>query len=277
MRTYHLVKWHLFVVLSALSGTVVNAEGHCYKAQPLGGPFGEPKSNQIEPVCRALERNLNEFCDQPPMVCELKIHPKYARDLSLPIWKPVHLGGDFGLLEELIRAPWQSAPDPNAASKILEEVRPGIEAAFAEGRLKASTSEIDLYQTGTRVKIYRYDLGDCAQKNPFSNGMGNHNWEVALKSPEIRNYLAPESYSALGLRYYLLPGGSPLAGEVFFFRGKAFTYYMFGFQRKGVNPNLPPINEVRVDQGINFQLNGKPTIFLRNVCELNYQPGRDKK
>lgn len=60
------------------------AAGHCYRAESLKGPYGEPTSEPIEPVCLALERNLNEFCDQPPMVCELKIHPRHARELALP-------------------------------------------------------------------------------------------------------------------------------------------------------------------------------------------------
>ena len=253
------------------------AAGHCYKAESLKGPNGEHTSKPIEPVCLAMERNLNEFCEQPPMVCDLKIHPKHARELALPKWEPVDLGGNFSLVEELIRTPYRSAPDPNAADHVWEGERPGIEAAFKEGRLKVSTAQLDLYQTGTKAKTYRYDLGDCTQKNSYLKLRNdNGNWEVELKTPEVRVNLAPNDYRTMETRYRSLSGAG-LGGEVFFFRGQTFSYHMLGFRRKGENPDLPSTNEARVNQGVHFLLNGKPTIDYRNVCELNYQPARHTK
>lgn len=253
------------------------AAGACYKAESLKGPYGEPGSKPIEPVCLALEKNLNEFCDEPPMVCKLRIHPIHAHELSLPRWEPVELGGNLSLIEELIRTPYASAPDPNAAQQVWQGLRPDIEAAFQDGRLTVSTAMLDLYQTGTKAKVYRYDLGDCAQKNPYLGASNkNGSWAVKIKTPEISVNLAPIGYKDLEKRYYPL-AGSWFGGDVFLFRGKAFSYYMLGFHRQGENPDLPPTNELRVNQGINYILNGKPTIFFRNVCELNYQPARRPK
>lgn len=152
-----------------------------------------------------------------------------------------------------------------------------MEAALKEGRLKVSTAQLDLYQTGTKANTYRYDLGDCVQKNPYllpTNDNGA--WEVELKTPEIRVSLAPHEYRAMEKRYRLL-SHSGLGGEIFFFRGKAYSYHMLGFRRKGENPDLPSTNEARVNQGTHFLLNGKPTADYRDVCELNYQPARHTK
>lgn len=267
---------YLTVVGACLPGPS-QASDRCYKAESLKGPNGERTSRPIQPVCLALEKNLNEFCDQPPMVCDLKIHPKHARDLALPKWEPVDLDGSLGLLEDLIRAPYLSARDARAASQVWESARPDIEAAFNERRLKVSTAQLDLYQTGFTAKTYRYDLGDCAQKNPRlepSNDGGA--WRTELAAPEVRVSLAPEEYRAIETRYYMLAHGT-IDGQVFFYRGRTFTYYMLGYHRKGVDPSLPPTNEVRVNQGAHFLLNGKPTIDYRQVCELNYEPARNAK
>src|SRR5712691_10186788 len=38
------------------------------------------------PLCRELEKNLNEFTNQPPMVCERKFSSKY-KDFRRPDWR----------------------------------------------------------------------------------------------------------------------------------------------------------------------------------------------
>lgn len=265
------------VACLATTSLCAHAAQRCYKAESLKDAYGKSTGKPIEPVCLALEKNLNEFCDEPPMVCKLKIHPRHANELALPQWEPVDLGGSLRLLEELIRTPYASAPDPTAAERVWQTHRPGIEAASKEGRLSVSTAMLDLFQTGTKSRVYSYDLGDCAQKNPFLKASDEHGaWEVALKSPEIWVNLSPSAHNAMARHHYFLASGA-LGGQVFLFRGKTFTYSMLGFWRQGENPDLPPTNEVRVNQGSNFLLNGKSTIHFRNVCALNYQPARYTK
>lgn len=179
------------------------------------------------------------------MVCDLKIHPKHARELALPKWEPVDLGGNLSLLEELIRTPYRNAPDPNAADHVWDGERHGIEAALNEGKLSVSTSRLDICQTGTKAKTYRYDLGDSAQKNSYLKLRNdNGGWEVELKTPEVRVKLAPDDHRDMEKLYYPM-FRSGLGGQIFFHRHKTFTYYMFGFRRKGENPDLPSTNEAR--------------------------------
>jgi len=259
-----------------LSPPAVSA-GRCYKAEPVKGSDGKAIQKLIPPVCRALEANLNEFCDQPPMVCELKIHPRHARELSLPKWEPVDLDGSVSLLEELIRAPWKNSVDPTAGGRIWEDARPDIEGAFNEGRLRVSTARLDLYQTGIKAKTYRYDLGDCRQKNKYlelTNEGGA--WEVRLRPAEVHVELGSEEYWALEKLYSPLARSS-FASDIFLFRGQPFSYYMFGFTGEGESPDSLPHNEVRVDQGKNYLLRGEPTTFFNNVCHLKYQPTRTTK
>lgn len=264
------VSWATAIAVLSLPSSSL-AKGRCYKAESLKGPYGEPGTKPIEPVCRALERNLNEFCDEPPMVCDLKIHPEHRAELALPKWTPVELDGSLKFLEDLIRAPWQSSLVYDAATTVWESERPDLEAALIADRLRVSSAPLDLYQTGLMAEVYRYDLGNCAQKNPHLTPTNiNDAWDEQLTGPDIQNIPSPNDVRALEKRYQAL-GHLGLGGQVFLYRGKTFMYYMYGYHRPGTDPSLPPTNEVGVDQGINYLLNDKPTVFFRNVCQLSYK------
>ena len=51
-------------------------------------------------VCEAYLKNLNSFPDDPPMVCERKVNPKFS-EFSKPIWQPQDALEHLNLLEQI--------------------------------------------------------------------------------------------------------------------------------------------------------------------------------
>src|ERR1700752_88695 len=73
--------------------------GTCYTAVPLR----DQAANDVpsEPVCRVLEQNLNQLCEQPPLVCGLKIAPQFSDRIELPVWTPVNTNAGVRLVESI--------------------------------------------------------------------------------------------------------------------------------------------------------------------------------
>src|SRR5262245_10014521 len=63
----------LLGAIALMTSLSIQAAGHCYVAQPVHDVNG--KQLPIAPVCRSLEANMNEFCDEPPLMCGIKIAP----------------------------------------------------------------------------------------------------------------------------------------------------------------------------------------------------------
>jgi len=61
-------------------------------------------SGKNDEMCRLFDENLNRFCDEPPMVCERKIHPDFAKDFSFPDWEAVDSEKHLDLIANYIRA-----------------------------------------------------------------------------------------------------------------------------------------------------------------------------
>jgi hypothetical protein len=72
----------------------IKKSGKCYKL--ISG-----KDNEM---CRLFEQNLNRFCDEPPMVCERKIHPDFAKYFSFPKWEEVNPAEHLDIIADYIRA-----------------------------------------------------------------------------------------------------------------------------------------------------------------------------
>lgn len=93
----------VLLALSSLAGekprdkppdTSASKSVKCYK---LISGFGDK-------MCRLFEENLNQFCDEPPMVCERKIAPEFAKDFSFPDWEPVEPKEHMDLIADYVRA-----------------------------------------------------------------------------------------------------------------------------------------------------------------------------
>jgi hypothetical protein len=248
--------------------------GKCYTAVPSRDQGGNDVP--IEPVCRVLEQNLNEFCDEPPLVCGVKIAPEFQADLALPTWTPVDFGGSLDLIESTIRAQWlgfnpQRIPGGSpqaaaAADSMWAERKPRLERALEEGRLAVSSAEIDLYQVGSTSSFYRVDPGDCEIDNGGTLQPDRPDyWNRRLVMSGVHVRPTPETLSGLLETFQSLSPEEP-NGDVLLFRGQAYTYSMWG--------NNPPANidnRVIVNLGSNYPTPAGPMLFFRNVCDIKYR------
>jgi hypothetical protein len=211
--------------LTALA-PALHAAGHCYTAEAPD----EAKSNPIEPLCRVLEANLNEFCDQPPPVCGIKITSRYAQELSLPQWTPVDLQGKLDLVESTVRAREETRNNRKAAQVTWNEEGPALVAALKAGRLSVKTTQLDLFNVGKALTVYRIDDGACPGDNrkvlrsrdPGVWDSGFHPWNVQVRP-------AREAYETLQRKYVIADAGN--MGDVLLFKGKPYRYSLNTYQK----------------------------------------------
>jgi uncharacterized protein len=225
------------------------------------------KRPPVESICHALEKNLNQFCDQPPMVCGLKIAPKFSKQFMLPSWKSVE-NVNPAMIEEFIRAPWMdSSLKKEDKDALWEEERPKIEAAFAKKRLTFSKAQLDLYNLGKAQTVYRLDYGNCQADNPQLKDPAE--WGMAIHYAEVKTQHAPEIVRSLFKEYFPLQHGS--LNDVFLYEGKVYDFIIFGTvnQATGEGENQMIVN--RHERWTNPS-NKKVRLVLNNICIFNYQP-----
>lgn len=238
----------------------------CYTPLPI---VDSGKVLAIEPVCRILEKNLNQFCDQPPMACGLKIAPEFRNRLSLPTWTPLDPEANRALIEEFIRAPWQNVSTVDADKRIWQEERDEIEKAFSEKRIGFSEAQLDLYNLNKTGTVYRLDYGNCEADNPqFKN---RPRWDRKINPAQVKIQHAPNVIRPLFEQYFPLQH-SPF-NEVLLFDGKIYDFAMGG--KSNDNEEGPPADNWfvvnRRDTWINPGVK-KVRLIMNNICRFNYQP-----
>lgn len=239
-----------------LSGAVY-AAGNCYVLRPI---VIDDKVRPIEPVCRVLAMNLNRFCDQPPMVCGLKIHPDFKGQLTQPKWKPVPT--DRERIEAFIRAPWKAPNTTEFEDKNWLEDGLKIKAALAENRLRFAEANVDIYNLGKKQPAYRLDLGDC-EAIARSRGSGD-----PLDFDRTWIHHSPEVVKDLFSRYSPI-GASHLNGDLFVYRGKTYNAGMWG----NVLPATGmPENYLWVNRYERIRLLTRNVLDMNNICEFEYHP-----
>lgn len=245
----------------------------CYTLTPITKEKGNVRP--IEPVCLALEKNLNRFCGQPPMACGLKIAPEFRDQIILPTWTPLDPKANRALIEEFIRAPWQDVADKNVPNQMWELERPYIEKALAENRLSFSQAKLDLYNLGEAQTAYRLGFGDCEANNPqFSD---RERWDEKIHPASVQIHHAPEVVRPLFKRYFPLQH-EPL-NEAFLYAGKVYDFGMGGVNLV-VGATIPGKKEPLTENwlGVNRRErwtnpgNKKIRLSMDNICRFNYQP-----
>jgi hypothetical protein len=122
-------------------------------------------------VCEAYLKNLNSFPDDPPMVCERKVNPKF-QEFSKPVWQPLDALKNLDLIEQIGRwKPYQTGfEDPKRREEILALIKARIE----NGELRLAVTNLDIEQDGTTEIVLRYDRGNCdpANESHFAGSPG---------------------------------------------------------------------------------------------------------
>lgn len=114
-------------------------------------------------VCEAYLKNLNSFPDDPPMVCERKVNPKFT-GFSKPVWQPLDALEHLDLLEQIER---------QKLSYIEEDIRNReklivwFKEHIVSGRIRLALTNIDIEQNGMTANetVLQYEYADCDPAN----------------------------------------------------------------------------------------------------------------
>ena len=190
------------------------AAGQCYR---FGRDFNDNNfALNKAPVCKALLQNFNEYCDEPPMVCELRIHPKFSKLLSRPNWKRISPTPSIEDIERFITAP------EDAAEGVSETMwafwRPKIESALQHGTLTMDEADVDLLNRGQKERVLRVQTGECTSENQATPDSDH---SLMYQTDGIYTNFAPEVYPQHPKR-----GFSGGGGVFFMFNGKTYDYGM---------------------------------------------------
>lgn len=245
----------------------------CYTLSPIfdNGPSGSIRP--IEPVCLALEKNLNRFCDQPPMACGLKIAPEFRDQLSLPAWTPLDPQANRALIEEFIRAPWQVASAKGADNQRWEKERPDVDKALAEKRLTFSQANVDLFNLGRAQPAYRLDYGSCAASNPQFRDRSK--WGGIITPAAVQIHHAPHVIRSIFKQYF--PLQHEALNEIFIYRGQVYDFAMAGTEgafEPDADKLLAPENRFGVGRHERWVIPGEKNaaLHISNVCQFIYRP-----
>lgn len=191
--------------------------GQCYRFAPDLNDNG--LGLNTAPVCRALVRNFNEFCDEPPMVCELKIHPKYSKQLSQPNWKRISPTPSIEDIERFIKAPYVATGyPPLGAEKMWAFWQPRIDTAIQRGYLTVDEAYVDLLNRGRKERVLRMQTGECTSKN---HSTPNSDYSLMFQTDGVYANFAPEVYPRHPKQ------GFAQGGEIVFtFNGMTYDYSM---------------------------------------------------
>ncbi len=253
--------------------------GGCYTLEPIldGGKTG--KVLPIEPVCEVLEKNLNRFCDEPPMVCGLKVAPEFRDKITFPTWTPIESKDNLALIEAFIRAPWIDRTKDHFDQYRWDIERPEIEQAIKEKRLSFSQTNLDLYNLGQAQPAYKLDYGNCEANNPRLKE--RIQWDaLEIHQPSsVKVHHAPEILRSLFQQYFPLDG-DPLR-EVFLFEGKVYDYGMGSHEPEKRTsddaenaPYRPWVIGLGVGRHERWTNPGNNKILLNSngICRFQYQP-----
>ena len=114
-------------------------------------------------VCEAYLKNLNAFPNDPPMVCERKLNPKFP-EFSTPTWQPLDALEHFDLLEQIAR---QRPIYREEYDRNREKIRGWIKERIATGQIRLATTDLDIEQFGTITTqvVLQHTVADCDPMN----------------------------------------------------------------------------------------------------------------
>jgi hypothetical protein len=137
-------------------------------------------------VCEAFLKNLNSFPNDPPMVCERKINPKFT-EFSKPSWQPLDALEHFGLIEQIERQ--RPSFREGEYDRNREEIMAWFKERIAKGAVRLATAAVDIEQNGitnTEV-VLQYDRDDCDAMNEmhFAHSTGRGLYVVNAEKTQL--------------------------------------------------------------------------------------------
>jgi hypothetical protein len=192
-------------------------------------------------LCKQWAQNLNLFCDQPPMACDIKIHPSMSHLFSEPKWQPLDPVAEFKWVETAYRAQEfvlseevaAKGPPDKRSGRSWKELEAGIRRKAETGRLKLSRAYFNPLNVSVYGPnwVYRVQDLDCDPNSP----------EALYRAPTPLMVVIDQNTGAVDDRYRRINRG---INRVVLFKG-GYTYLLSGrstdadenlYEPHGVNP-----------------------------------------
>ena len=157
-KKHPVIKYHflisIFLVLSGLSHagefrlvSMDKVSSYSLNADGLGD------------VCKDYVKNLNYFKDEPPMICERKLHAEMT-DFSRPDWKMLdikeheYLAYEISDLRARRRAPYMKE---GSLDKLIYDNRKQTEKTIRKGTLRLQLDYFDIDNSGNKDWVLKWD------------------------------------------------------------------------------------------------------------------------
>ena len=209
-------------------------EKSCYRLIPQEfysvSPVNPASPDNKHPVCKVVLDNLNKFCDEPPMVCAFKIHPKYSTQLSAPKWTQLDINKNLDKIEAMIRTPYEIQADTANNKKFQDEsweiYYKSLKKGLDDGSAKLEQTHFDLRNLGRAYDVLRVSNGICTGKTIILD----QNDDPKVAAREYEQSTITVEYTSEELRKIFKPSMIYTLWEynIFFFHGVTFTYSWIG-------------------------------------------------
>jgi hypothetical protein len=194
--------------------------GSCYRSVPLerGGVYDRTE------MCEALERNLNAFCDQPPMICGLEIADP-ALGLSLPDWDELDIEENMELLEDLVRGKWLrfQLDNPGITDRAWSYVTEALADPVRRAGSTVRIANVDLMNRGVADTVYAVDTGTCPSS--LESGVkGGPEIFLAQDARVMRDQVWKGRAEQGLVPYFGAAQLTPYARDIFRFEGRSYLF-----------------------------------------------------
>lgn len=119
-------------------------------------------------LCRDLERNLNTFKDEPPMVCGIRINPDFE-DFDVPDWEPMQAKDHVNLLKQLF---WEQnihkgGYTPKAVAKEWKKYKFVLAEKISLGTVHLWKAQFDIDHDGKMDAVIKVADDQCNPVDDF--------------------------------------------------------------------------------------------------------------
>ncbi len=200
-------------------------------------------------VCEAYLKNLNSFPDDPPMVCERKVNPKFP-EFRKPAWQPLDALEHLDLLEQIERQKLSHIEEEYIRNR--EKLIAWFKEHIVSGRIRLALADIDIEQNGTTAKetVLQHEYADCDPANE-SNFAGLSGRAFYVLNPEKTQIDVEKSKS-----FYFA-----LRADVFLFKDRVYLTRWagdLGF-KNGTLSVTSPLHAINYRTSCDYRYKARPT------------------
>jgi hypothetical protein len=200
-------------------------------------------------VCEAYLKNLNSFPDDPPMVCERKVNPKFP-EFRKPAWQPLDALEHLDLLEQIQRQKLSHIEEEYIRNR--EKLIAWFKEHIVSGRIRLALADIDIEQNGTTAKetVLQHEYADCDPANE-SNFAGLSGRAFYVLNPEKTQIDVEKSKS-----FYFA-----LRADVFLFKDRVYLTRWagdLGF-KNGTLSVTSPLHAINYRTSCDYRYKARPT------------------